>query len=127
MTVNPDAAREDEVKTWLQVAYALYAVAPFVAGPTALIAVIIDYVKRDEAAGTWLASHYRWQIRTFWWGLLWAVVGAVLSLVVVGIFILIADFVWTLYRVIKGWIYLNDGKPMYAPQAEFAPAMTRSQ
>jgi uncharacterized membrane protein len=108
------AAREDEAKTWLQVCYALYAVGPFVGGPTALIAVIIAYIKRGEASDTWLASHYRWQIRTFWYGLLWAIIGLLALIVFVGVLILIADGVWMLYRVIKGWIYLNDRKPMYA-------------
>jgi len=115
MTDATEAAREDEVKISLHVAYALYAVAPFVAGPTALIAVIIGYVKRDEAAGTWIASHFRWQIRTFWYGLLWGVIGVVTAMLIVGIFVLIADGVWMLYRVVKGWIYLNDRKHMYAP------------
>jgi len=114
MTAIPDAARENEAKTWLQVTYALYAVSPFVAGPTALVAIIINYVKRGDAAGTWLASHYRWQMRTFWFGLLWGVLGLFALIFIVGYFILVADGVWMLYRVIKGWIYLNDGKAMYA-------------
>ncbi len=113
MTLPAAEAREDEVKTWAHVAYALYALAPFVAGPTALIAVIIGYVKRNEAEGTWLASHYRWQIRTFWFGLLWGVIGVLTMIFLVGFVVLIADAVWMLYRVIKGWIRLNDGRPMY--------------
>jgi len=113
MSALTDPTRQDSAKTWLQVNYALLAIGPFIGGPTALIAVIIAYIKRDDAAGSWLASHYRWQIRTFWWGLLWGVIGVVTAFFVVGIFVLIADGVWMLYRVIKGWIYLNDGKAMY--------------
>jgi uncharacterized membrane protein len=115
MTGITSAASEDEAKTWLHVTYALYAVGPFILGPFAPVAaVIVNYVKRDDAAGSWLASHYRWQIRTFWYGLLWGVIGFATAIFLVGIFVLIADAVWTLYRAIKGWIYLNDGKAMYA-------------
>ena len=78
----------------------------------AVIGVILNYVKLEDVEGTWLESHFRWQIRTFWWGLLWAVIGIITFLIVVGGFILIADGIWILYRVIKGWLNLNDNKPM---------------
>jgi len=92
--------------------YALQA-ASFLLGITFLAAVIVNYVKREEIAGTWLESHFIWQIRTFWWSVLWGVLGLVLTLVLIGFFILIADGIWVLYRIIKGWLKLNDGKPMY--------------
>ncbi|MDX8400480.1 MAG: hypothetical protein R8K20_09575 [Gallionellaceae bacterium] len=60
-----------------------------------------------------MESHFLWQIRTFWWSVLWGVLGVVLTLVLLGFFILIADGIWVLYRIIKGWLKLNDGKPMY--------------
>ncbi len=78
----------------------------------AVIGVILNYVKLEDVQGTWLESHFRWQIRTFWWGLLWAAVGIITFLIVIGWFILIADGIWILYRVIKGWLNLNDSKPM---------------
>ncbi len=78
----------------------------------AVIGVILNYVKLEDVQGTWLESHFRWQIRTFWWGLLWAVIGIITWLIVIGWFVLIADGVWILYRVIKGWLNLNESKPM---------------
>jgi len=94
------------------VGYALQAAAFFV-GITYLAAVVLAYVKRDDAAGTWLASHYRWQIRTFWYSLLWAVVGTLTLIIIVGFVILAADALWVIYRIIKGWLRLTEGKPMH--------------
>ena len=98
------------------VIYALYA-ASFVVGVTAIVAIIINYVKKDDVAGTWLESHFRWQIRTFWFALLWCVIGGALCLTVVGIVIgapiLIANGIWVIYRIIKGWLRLSEDKPMY--------------
>ena len=102
-------ADEKSLKTLATVVYALQA-AGFVVGITWIVAVVIDYVKRDEAKGTWLESHFSWQIRTFWWGLAWAVLGAITFIVIIGWFILAADTVWIIYRIVKGWLYLNDGK-----------------
>ncbi|MFZ5593918.1 MAG: DUF4870 family protein [Pseudomonadota bacterium] len=99
-------------KTLATVVYALQAVS-FVAGMTLIVAVIINYVKMDDVRGTWLESHFRWQIRTFWFGLLWAVVGAITFLILVGYLVLMADAIWVIYRIVKGWLNLNDGKPMY--------------
>ncbi|GAB4481803.1 MAG: membrane protein [Burkholderiaceae bacterium] len=89
------------------VVYVLYALS-FLWGVTAIAGVIIAYVKRDDVRGTWLESHFGWQIRTFWWGLLWTVVGVVLVLAGVGFLILLAVWIWTIYRVVKGWLRLND-------------------
>lgn len=80
---------------------------------TLIVAVIINYIKIDDVRGTWLESHFRWQIRTFWFGLLWAVVGAITFLLLVGYLVLVADAIWVIYRIVKGWLSLNDGKPMY--------------
>ena len=96
----------------LQLKMMLHALGFFV-GLTWIAAVIVDYVKRDTARGTWLESHFRWQIRTFWFGLLWGVAGAILAVVFVGFFILAANYIWLIYRVVKGWLYFNDRKPMY--------------
>ena len=102
---------EKELKTLATVVYALQA-AGFFVGLTWIVAVVLNYVKRDEVRGTWLESHFTWQIRTFWWGLLWAVVGGILVLVVVGFAVLFADAVWIIYRVVKGWLNLSENKPV---------------
>lgn len=86
----------------------------FVFGLPSLCAVFLNYLKRSEVNGTWLESHFRWQIRTFWFSLLWGLIGFALTFVVVGIFVLLADLLWYIYRIVKGWIRLNEGKPMYA-------------
>ncbi len=83
---------------------------------TAIVAIVINYVKKEDVAGTYLESHFRWQIRTFWYGLLWAAIGVVTYLLLIGIVILFVDFVWFLYRIIKGWLYLNENRPMYTEQ-----------
>jgi uncharacterized membrane protein len=104
-------ADEKSLKTLTTVVYALQA-AGFLVGITWIVAIVIDYVKRDEAKGSWLESHFRWQIRTFWWGLLWGALGVITFLIVVGWLILVADAIWIIYRIVKGWLYLNDNKPI---------------
>lgn len=111
--MNPVAEKpEHSARQLAALVYALQA-ASFLVGITFIAAVIVNYVKCREVAGTWLESHFTWQIRTFWWSFLWGVLGVVLMVVVVGIFILIADALWVLYRIVKGWLNLNDGKAMY--------------
>ena len=88
----------------------------FVFGWPSIIAVIINYVKRDEARGTWLESHFTWQIRTFWFALLWTLViggvGALLAIVLVGFAIWAVGFfvlgLWAIYRIARGWLALRD-------------------
>jgi uncharacterized membrane protein len=92
----------------------------FLFGWPSIIAVIINYVKRSEARGTWLESHFRWQIRTFWFALLWAaivfIVSVVLAVVVIGIATWIIGIValglWAIYRIVRGWLRLKDGRPI---------------
>ena len=92
----------------------------FLTGWPSIIAVILNYVKRSEARGTWLESHFRWQIRTFWFGLLWIALCVFFVLVTLGIGILIAwipiAFVslWFIYRIVRGWMALNNNRPMYS-------------
>ena len=107
-----DAQRLSSLKTVATVVYALQA-AGFFVGITWIVAVVLDYVKKDDAQGTWLESHFRWQIRTFWFGLLWGVLGAILLLVLVGYFVLLADAIWIIYRIVKGWLNLSEEKPLY--------------
>ena len=110
-TVAPDVVEMKLLKNLTQVVYILYALSYF-AGITAIIGIIINYVKKEEVAGTWLESHFRWQIRTFWFGLLWAVIGAATAVILIGFAILFANFCWIIYRIVKGWLNLNDNKPM---------------
>jgi len=110
-TVVPDVVEMKLLKNLTQVVYILYALSYF-AGITAIIGIIINYVKKEEVAGTWLESHFRWQIRTFWFGLLWAVIGAATAVILIGFAILFANFCWIIYRIVKGWLNLNDNKPM---------------
>jgi uncharacterized membrane protein len=104
-------ADEKNLKTLTHAVYALQA-AGFLVAITWIVAVVINYVKVDETTGTWLESHFRWQIRTFWWGLLWGVLGALLMFVLVGFLVWFAAGVWIIYRIVKGWLALNDGKPV---------------
>jgi uncharacterized membrane protein len=103
---------EKSAITLTTVIYALYAASYFV-GVTAIVAIVMNYVKKDDVAGTFLESHFRWQIRTFWFGVLWGVLGTVTMMFIIGWFILIANGIWIIYRIVKGWLRLNDGKPMY--------------
>ena len=92
-------------------------VGSFVFGWPSIIAVVINYVKRGDARGTWLESHFDWQIRTFWCALLWAIVvgvtGFLLAIVLIGFAIwavgLFVLGVWAIYRIAKGWLRLRDG------------------
>jgi len=102
----------DRLKTLTMLVYALQA-AGFLLPPVVwIVAVIINYVKREDVTGTWLESHFRWQIRTFWFGLLWAVPGVILFVLIVGWFILAADAIWIIYRIVKGWLNLSENRPM---------------
>lgn len=93
-------------------------VGSFVGSLPSLLAVILNYVKRGDARGTWLASHYAWQIRTFWLALLGFLIGWALILTVigalVGVPVLILLTLWLVYRIVRGWLRLSDRKPMYA-------------
>jgi uncharacterized membrane protein len=122
--------------TLTHVVYALHAVSlvlgafgaatvigSFLFGWPSIIGVILNYVKRSEVHGTWLESHFRWQIRTFWYALLWVLVAALVSLplllVLVGFLtwpvMLSALGLWAIYRIARGWLTLRDGQPMPLP------------
>jgi uncharacterized membrane protein len=120
--------------TYTHVIYALHAlavfigittaatvVASFVCGVPSIVAVIMNYARRSATRGTFLESHFRWQIRTFWFALFWALailaVSLPLVLILVGIVLLYAGFaalgIWIIYRVVRGWLALRDRRPMY--------------
>jgi uncharacterized membrane protein len=111
-TMNDVSTTDKSNKDLTTLIYALYAIG-IVVGITVIVAIIINYVKKDDVAGTLYESHFRWQIRTFWFGMLWGLIGLALSFVLVGIPILIASGIWYIYRIVKGWLDLNSGKPMY--------------
>jgi len=118
--------------TWTKVIYALHTfslvtgivgtatiVGAFLTGWPSIIAVILNYVKRSEVQGTWLESHFRWQIRTFWFGLLWICVCFSFVVATFGLGLIIAWIpmglvgLWFVYRIIRGWVALSDGRSMY--------------
>lgn len=88
----------------------------FVFGLPSLLAVFLNYLKRGDVAGTWLESHFRWQIRTFWFTALWLVVYGLLIVTIVGIplaWMLIAVLgFWVGYRVVRGWVALGGVRPV---------------
>jgi uncharacterized membrane protein len=119
--------------SWAQIIYALHAlslligivtaatiIGAFLFGWPSIVAVILNYVKRSDVRGTWLESHFRWQIRTFWYGLLWVVLCGAFIVFTLGVGILIAWLplgivaLWFVYRIARGWIALRDNRPMYA-------------
>jgi len=101
------------------VAHGFPPIAPL-GGIVGIIAIIMAHVKRGEAAGTWLASHYRWLIRTFWFSVLWGVVGAIVFAVllivligpVIALAIWFATAIWVLYRLIRGYVLFNNSQPV---------------
>jgi len=129
--LSAEAPHVDEaLVTYTHVIYALHALAvliglstfhtivgSFVGGLPSIVAVIMNYARRSATRGTYLESHFRWQIRTFWYALLWAVVCGLAMLTIIGIPLallgLAALGIWIAYRVIRGWLSLKDGRPMY--------------
>jgi uncharacterized membrane protein len=91
-------------------------VGSFVGGIPSIAAVILNYVKRSDTRGTFLESHFRWQIRTFWYALLWVILSVFLVITIVGIIVamplLFVLSIWLVYRVSRGWLALNDRRPM---------------
>lgn len=119
--------------TTLHITYALHAlglaigalgaatiVGSFIFGWPSIIAVIINYVKRGDARGTWLESHFDWQIKTFWIAvgasILIAICGALLVIVLIGFAIWALGFfalgIWAIYRIASGWLKLRDARPI---------------
>jgi uncharacterized membrane protein len=125
---------DEALITYTHVIYGLHALAviiglttaatvvgSFVCGLPSIVAVIMNYARRYATRGTFLESHFRWQIRTFWFALLWALaiwaVTLPLFIVLIGVPLFFASFValaiWIAYRVLRGWLALRDRRPMY--------------
>jgi uncharacterized membrane protein len=93
----------------------------FIFGIPSIIAVIMNYARRSQVRGTFLDSHFSWQIRTFWFALFWAIViggiSFVLAFVLIGFVTWIVGAlllgIWVIYRVARGWFALRDRRPMY--------------
>jgi uncharacterized membrane protein len=109
--ITPEQA-ETNNKNITQLIYALYA-ASLIFGVTSIVAIVLNYVKRDDVVNTLYESHFRWQIRTFWFGLLWTFLGCITAPIVIGFFGLGFAFIWYVYRIVKGWIRFSEGKAMY--------------
>lgn len=126
---------DESLITYTHVIYGLHALAvvigistahtivgSFVGGLPSIVAVIMNYVRRSATRGTFLESHFRWQIRTFWYAVLWSVViwavTVPLMLILIGIPLFIVGHwalaAWIIYRVARGWLTLRDKRPMYA-------------
>ena len=129
--VSAEAPHVDEsLVSYTHVIYALHALAvvigitsfhtivgSFIGGLPSIVAVIMNYARRSATHGTYLESHFRWQIRTFWYAVLWAFVCGSLMVTVIGIPLAILGLaalgIWIAYRVIRGWLALRDRRPMY--------------
>jgi uncharacterized membrane protein len=122
----------ESLVTWTTIIYALHAfslvagivttatvVGTFLTGWPSILAVILNYVKRGDVRGTWLDSHFRWQIRTFWFGLLWVGLCVLFVIFTLGIGLLIVWLpiaivtVWFVYRIVRGWMQLSARRTMY--------------
>jgi uncharacterized membrane protein len=123
---------EQSLVNWTQIIYALHAfslltgilgaatiVGAFLTGWPSIIAVILNYVKRSDVRGMWLESHFRWQIRTFWYGLLWVALCVAFIVVTLGLGLIIAWLplgivsIWFVYRIVRGWLALRDRRSLY--------------
>jgi uncharacterized membrane protein len=132
VTPAVDDPRVASLVTWTTIIYVLHAsslliglvgaatvVGMFLIGWPSIIAVILNYVKRSETRGTWLESHFRWQIRTFWFGALWATLCwlFVFGTFFIGIVIVWLPLgiigIWFIYRIVRGWTRLSAHQPMY--------------
>lgn len=125
--------RLDGPRAWAHVMYGLHAlsalsgiltsatvVGAFVFGWPSIIAVIINYATRERVRGTWLYTHWRWQWRSFWFAALWLLIAGLLFITFIGIpaaiLAIVGTGLWVLYRVIRGWLALLDGRGMPLPE-----------
>ena len=136
MNNNIDNNQRSSLITYNHITYLLYVLSYFTAGLLWIVPIFMNYAKRREADGTWLATHFDWQIKTFWYSIVWFVVGVGIITFALGSFgvsmmadsgniavgsVLLASlgfivmgvtFIWHLYRIVRGWIALADGRPV---------------
>lgn len=101
--------------TNVQVIYATYLLG-FVVGITPLIGIVLAYMNRGKAGG-WVESHYTWAIRTFWIGILYGLIAAVLSVILIGFLLMLAVAVWVIVRVVVGFQAVGRGEPIKNPES----------
>ena len=130
--VSYAASAERSLVNWTTLIYALHAfslltgilgtatvIGAFLTGWPSIIAVILNYVKRADVRGSWLESHFLWQIRTFWYGLLWVVLCGLVVVLTLGLGLLVVWLplavvtIWFVYRIARGWMRLGARQPMY--------------
>jgi len=133
MTNSPEGNPPQSLYDWTQIIYGLHAlslvigivsaaaiITSFLIGVPSIIAVIMNYMKRSEASGTWLESHFRWQIRTFWSGVVWVALCSLFVVLTLGLGLFFVWLplgilgLWFIYRIARGWLALRDRRPMYA-------------
>lgn len=131
-----EKAKEDALIKFNHITYLLYAVSFFSAGLLWIVPIVMNYLRRGEAEGTWLATHFDWQIKTFWYSLILGIIGATLLfmslgglgisifaessevaigsivMAIIGGLIFVAAILWHLYRIVRGWIALTDNRPV---------------
>ena len=103
---------ETGLKRLAMIVYGLQAASLFTGSLTLFAGVIINYVRMEDVRGSWVESHFLWQTRTFWYTLLWLLIGSATTLIMIGWAILLAASLWLIYRVVKGWVYLNEQRAM---------------
>src|ERR1700732_4016701 len=123
---------DESLFTYTQVMYGLHSLAvligittfhtivgSFIGSLPSIVAVVMNYVRRSATHGTFLESHFRWQLRTFWFAVLWACVSGLIMLTIIGIPVgllgLFALAIWIVYRLVRGWLALRDKKPLPVP------------
>ncbi len=106
-----DAGSEPERNTLL-VAYILHALGAFTGGITAIAGVIVNHLKVNDNDSSFVRSHHRWLLRTFWFGLLWALVASILAFIGIGFLIYFAVAIWYIYRIVRGFLSYSERKPM---------------
>ena len=123
----PNVTTSQSLYDWTQIIYALHAlslvtgilgvatvIGAFLIGWPSIIAVIMNYIKRSEARGTWLESHFRWQLRTFWSGVIWVLLVGFLTFGIGLLILWLPLGLWFICRIARGWLALRDKRPMYA-------------
>lgn len=117
IVVDPKMQSIKELAWWLYILHGASLILSL--GMLSWIPLIVSYLKRDDAAGTYVYSHHNWQITTFWWYIVWCALGFVLFITLVGIpialLIWFAAWIWKAYRLVKGFLNLNDNKPIGIP------------